>query len=87
MPKLTFLDLSQNKIEGVPFNSLSYAVNLKILNLESNRIQNDIMGVGSLLKLRMLNLKGNLLHNMDSVHQLANLRHLRFLDISNNRLA
>lgn len=71
MPKLTFLDLSQNRVEGIPFNTLSYAANLKILNLESNRIQTDIMGVGSLSKLRMLNLKSNSLHNMDSVHQLA----------------
>lgn len=80
------MDLSNNKIENIPQNCLSYAQNLKILNLENNSISNNLTGVGTLEKLRMLNLRNNRIKNMDTVHHMSSLKSLQFLDLGKNQL-
>ena len=75
---LTILDLSNNRIEGIPE---SMPPTLKILNLSNNRIKsvgmNALKGVSS-----VINLSNN---EIEKLPNCGNVRDL--LDISNNRIS
>ncbi|XBI62934.1 hypothetical protein VPH35_043446 [Triticum aestivum] len=85
---LQYLDLGNNKLEGVLPNSIAnLSTNLIILGLANNMLQGNIPeGIGNLVNLQYLHLEDNLLHGKIP-ESIGNLAILGELYLSNNSLS
>jgi Leucine-rich repeat (LRR) protein len=79
---IEILDLSYNKILQLP--DLSKLIELKILNLKSNRLRTLPETIGKILKLKTLNLRNNMLKNLPK--SLSYITSLKILDLHGNKL-
>ncbi|KAJ0752201.1 putative protein kinase RLK-Pelle-LRR-VII-2 family [Helianthus annuus] len=84
---IVYLDLSDNKISGKFFTSLSRTRNLKHLNLAKNRfLEQRLININSLHSLEYLNLsRTNLVGRISN--EISLLTRLRTLDLSSNHLS
>lgn len=83
--KLTLLDLSYNNISKIEF-ALADLINLKVLNLEGNRlIEIKKRELSSLDNIEKIYLMDNLLSSIEN-GVFDNQKYLKYLDISNNNL-
>uniref|UniRef100_A0A453EBX0 Receptor kinase-like protein Xa21 n=4 Tax=Triticinae TaxID=1648030 RepID=A0A453EBX0_AEGTS len=85
---LQYLDLGNNKLEGVLPNSIAnLSTNLIILGLANNMLRGNIPeGIGNLVNLQHLHLEDNLLHGKIP-ESIGNLAILGELYLSNNSLS
>uniref|UniRef100_A0AAR5PKM9 LRRCT domain-containing protein n=1 Tax=Dendroctonus ponderosae TaxID=77166 RepID=A0AAR5PKM9_DENPD len=85
LPRLTFLDMSHNQLEAIPFGSLRGHPTLEHFNLDHNRIHLiDREAFVAMPALRELRLKNNSLSNHLHQYPFWNLPELKGLDLSDN---
>lgn len=85
LPRLTFLDMSHNNLEAIPFGALRGHPTLEYLHLDYNKIHLiDREAFMAMPALRELRLKNNSLSDMLQQGPLWNLPALKGLDISGN---
>lgn len=83
--RLTFLDMSYNQLEAIPFGSLRGHPTLEHFNLDHNRIHLiDREAFVAMPALRELRLKNNSLSNHLHLYPFWNLPELKGLDLSDN---
>ncbi|KAG7813783.1 hypothetical protein KL921_000057 [Ogataea angusta] len=83
LENLSSLDLSYNNLTEIPHSALAKLRNLKSLNLSYNKLVSTKTFPKTLNKLTILNLRGNLLSNLDT---LENATSLEKIDLRQNKL-
>ncbi|OMJ07784.1 Adenylate cyclase [Smittium culicis] len=82
IPHLTILNLNSNMLKKVGSTITGFLVNLKVLNLDNNKISDLPASLANLKSLKVLSLKNNLLKSFPSV--ITRLTNLENLDVSYN---
>ncbi|KAK9071332.1 hypothetical protein SSX86_009900 [Deinandra increscens subsp. villosa] len=85
-PKLTHIDFSDNRLNGIIPTSLTLLDSLKFLNLSSNQLNGEIpKSFGYLISLQNLSLSSNSLSG-SIPGSISNISRLAHLDLSSNQL-